>query len=58
MSGPCSSGNSLRTGVAALSFELSTVGWLATRTAGHFATGDTRIDHLVEAIRALSYAGT
>ena len=40
------------------SFEFSTLGgWLATRAAGHFATGPTHIDDLVESIRALAVAG-
>ena len=35
------------------SFELSTLGgWIATRAAGHFATGPTHIDDLVESVRA------
>jgi len=41
------------------SFERSTVGgWLATRAAGHFATGPTHVDDLVESIRMLTPAGT
>ena len=40
------------------SFELSTLGgWIATRAGGHFATGPTHIDDLVESIRALTPAG-
>jgi alkyldihydroxyacetonephosphate synthase len=40
------------------SFERSTAGgWLATRAAGHFATGATHIDDLVESIRLLTPAG-
>ena len=40
------------------SFELSTLGgWLATRAAGHFATGPTHIDDLVESIRAVTARG-
>jgi alkyldihydroxyacetonephosphate synthase len=40
------------------SFERSTVGgWLATRAAGHFATGPTHVDDLVESIRMLTPAG-
>src|SRR5439155_9517268 len=40
------------------SFELSTVGgWIATRAGGHFATGPTHIDDLVEAVRAITPAG-
>jgi alkyldihydroxyacetonephosphate synthase len=40
------------------SFERSTVGgWLATRAAGHFATGPTHVDDLVESIRMVTAAG-
>ncbi|WP_084963143.1 FAD-binding oxidoreductase [Thermoactinospora rubra] len=40
------------------SYEFSTLGgWLATRAGGHYATGDTHIDDLVEAIRAITPAG-
>ncbi|MFI5906832.1 FAD-binding oxidoreductase [Dactylosporangium sp. NPDC051541] len=40
------------------SFEFSTVGgWLATRSGGHYATGPTRIDHFVEAMRVLTPQG-
>jgi len=40
------------------SFELSTLGgWIATRAAGHFATGPTHIDELVEGIRAITANG-
>jgi alkyldihydroxyacetonephosphate synthase len=40
------------------SFERSTVGgWLATRAAGHFATGPTHVDDLVESIRMVTPAG-
>jgi alkyldihydroxyacetonephosphate synthase len=40
------------------SFERSTLGgWLATRAAGHFATGPTHIDDLVESIRAVTVRG-
>jgi alkyldihydroxyacetonephosphate synthase len=40
------------------SFELSTLGgWIATRAGGHFATLHTRIDDLVEAVRAITPAG-
>ncbi len=40
------------------SFEFSTLGgWLATRAGGHFATVETHIDDLVEAIRALTPNG-
>jgi alkyldihydroxyacetonephosphate synthase len=41
------------------SFERSTVGgWIATRAAGHFATGPTHIDDLVENVRAVTPSGT
>ncbi len=37
------------------SFELSTLGgWIATRAGGHFASGPTHIDDLVEAVRAVT----
>jgi alkyldihydroxyacetonephosphate synthase len=40
------------------SFELSTLGgWVATRAGGHFATGPTRVDDLVESVRALTPGG-
>src|SRR4051812_3510114 len=40
------------------SFEYSTLGgWIATRAGGHFATGPTHIDHLVESVRALTPRG-
>lgn len=40
------------------SFEWSTLGgWVATRAGGHFATGPTHIDDLVESIRAVTPAG-
>src|SRR4051812_4938630 len=40
------------------SFEFSTVGgWLATRAGGHFATGPTRIDDFVEALRVITPQG-
>jgi alkyldihydroxyacetonephosphate synthase len=40
------------------SFEFSTVGgWLATRAAGHYATGPTRIDDAVEALRVITPQG-
>ena len=40
------------------SFELSTLGgWIATRAAGHFATAETRIDDLVESVRAVTPSG-
>ena len=40
------------------SFELSTLGgWIATRAGGHFATGPTHVDDLVESVRALTPAG-
>ncbi len=41
------------------SFEFSTVGgWLATRAGGHFATGYTHIDDLVEAMTVVTPGGT
>ncbi|WP_460769374.1 FAD-binding oxidoreductase [Nocardiopsis nanhaiensis] len=40
------------------SFEFSTLGgWLATRAGGHFATGDTRIDDLTQAMRVVTPVG-
>jgi alkyldihydroxyacetonephosphate synthase len=40
------------------SFERSTLGgWIATRAGGHFATGPTHIDDLVESIRAVTARG-
>ncbi len=40
------------------SFEYSTLGgWLATRAGGHFATGPTHIDDLVESVRAICPRG-
>ena len=40
------------------SFELSTLGgWVATRAGGHFATGPTHVDDLVESVRAITPAG-
>jgi alkyldihydroxyacetonephosphate synthase len=40
------------------SFERSTIGgWIATRAGGHFATGPTHIDDLVEAVRAITPRG-
>jgi alkyldihydroxyacetonephosphate synthase len=40
------------------SFERSTLGgWIATRAAGHFATGPTHVDDLVESVRALTASG-
>ncbi len=40
------------------SFQFSTLGgWVATRAGGHFATGETHIDELVESVRALTPAG-
>ena len=40
------------------SFELSTLGgWIATRAGGHFASGPTHIDDLVESVRALTVDG-
>jgi alkyldihydroxyacetonephosphate synthase len=41
------------------SFELSTLGgWIATRAGGHYATGPTHIDDLVEQVTAETPAGT
>jgi alkyldihydroxyacetonephosphate synthase len=41
------------------SFEYSTLGgWVATRAGGHFATLETHIDDLVEAVRAITPRGT
>lgn len=40
------------------SFEFSTLGgWIATRAAGHFATGRTHIEEYVESARAITPAG-
>lgn len=40
------------------SFECSSLGgWIATRAGGHFATGPTHIDDLVESVRVLTPAG-
>jgi len=40
------------------SYELSTLGgWIATRAGGHFATGETHIDDLVESVRAVTPTG-
>jgi alkyldihydroxyacetonephosphate synthase len=40
------------------SWEFSTVGgWIATRAGGHYATGATHIDDLVESVRALTPSG-
>jgi len=40
------------------SFELSTLGgWIATRAGGHFATGPTHVDDLVEGVRAVTLGG-
>ncbi|WCO68691.1 FAD-binding oxidoreductase [Iamia majanohamensis] len=40
------------------SFEFSSLGgWIATRAGGHFATGPTHIDDLVEAVRAVTPVG-
>jgi alkyldihydroxyacetonephosphate synthase len=40
------------------SFQFSTLGgWIATRAGGHFATGPTHIDDLVESVRAITPAG-
>jgi len=41
------------------SFEFSTLGgWLATRGGGHFATGPTHVDDMVESVRLVTPAGT
>lgn len=41
------------------SYEFSTLGgWIATRSGGHYATGCTHIDDLVESVRAVTPAGT
>jgi alkyldihydroxyacetonephosphate synthase len=40
------------------SFEFSTLGgWIATRAAGHFATGPTHIEDFVESVRAITPTG-
>src|SRR4051794_5752706 len=40
------------------SFEFSTLGgWVATRAGGHFATGPTHVDDLVESVRAVTPSG-
>jgi len=40
------------------SFQLSTLGgWIVTRAGGHFATGETHIDDLVESVRAITPVG-
>jgi alkyldihydroxyacetonephosphate synthase len=40
------------------SFEVSTLGgWLATRSGGHFATGYTHVDDLVESMRVVTPTG-
>jgi alkyldihydroxyacetonephosphate synthase len=40
------------------SFEMSTLGgWIATRAGGHFATGPTHIDDLVESVHARTAGG-
>lgn len=40
------------------SFEFSTVGgWIATRAGGHFASGPTHIDDMVESVRAVTPTG-
>lgn len=41
------------------SWEFSTLGgWVATRAGGHFATGPTHVDDLVEAVDAVTPVGT
>lgn len=40
------------------SFEFSTLGgWIATRAGGHFATGPTHVDELVQAVRLVAPRG-
>lgn len=40
------------------SFEFSTLGgWIATRSGGHYATGPTRIDEFVQAVRMITPRG-
>lgn len=40
------------------SYEFSSLGgWIATRSGGHYATGRTRIDDFVEAVRVVSPSG-
>jgi alkyldihydroxyacetonephosphate synthase len=40
------------------SYEFSTLGgWIATRAGGHYATGPTHIDDMVESVRAITPAG-
>src|SRR6185436_16917430 len=40
------------------SFEFSTLGgWVATRAGGHYATGYTHIDDLVQSVRMMTPAG-
>lgn len=40
------------------SYEFSTLGgWIATRSGGHYATGPTHIDDMVESVRAVTPAG-
>jgi alkyldihydroxyacetonephosphate synthase len=40
------------------SFEYATLGgWIATRAGGHFASGETHIDDLVESVRAITPRG-
>jgi alkyldihydroxyacetonephosphate synthase len=40
------------------SYEFSTLGgWIATRAGGHYATGPTHIDDLVESVRAITPSG-
>ena len=40
------------------SYEFSTLGgWIATRAGGHYATGPTHIDDLVQAVRAVTPVG-
>ncbi|MGK2955980.1 MAG: FAD-binding oxidoreductase [Solirubrobacterales bacterium] len=40
------------------SFEYATLGgWIATRAGGHFATGETHVDDLVESVSAITPSG-
>ena len=60
--GPVSSHSSAERGMTMRcypqSFEFSTLGgWVATRAGGHFATGETHVDDLVESITAITPSG-
>lgn len=51
-------GHGLTTRFFPQSFEFSTVGgWIATRAGGHYASGPTHIDDMVESIRAATPIG-